>query len=185
VAGSQGLKKELTDHGFKVVNPDPYKGEIFSESAFEKAEVASDVDIVVGGYDQAFCYEGLCMAALYIQKGAKFIACNWDAVFRIGDRIMPGGGTQLAAIKVATEVEPTIVGKPHIHFFNAIREDHSLQETPLSKWLMVGDSLATDIGLGATCGIDTLLVCSGVTDEETAKATTETRPTYVFPRLYC
>ena len=42
-------------------------------------------------------------------------------------------------------------------------------QEPLSKFLMVGDSLITDMLFGNNCGIDTLLVFTGNTTEERAK----------------
>ena len=50
-----------------------------------------------------------------------------------------------------------------------MRKEHSLENAPLSKFLMIGDSLETDILFGNNCGIDTLLVTSGNIDLEKAK----------------
>ena len=61
---------------------------------------------------------------------------------------------------------------------------------PLSKFVMVGDNLETDILFGNRCGIDTCCVLSGNTSEERAKALIldgvrkseeEGMPTYVMP----
>ena len=41
-------------------------------------------------------------------------------------------------------------------------------DAPLSKFLMVGDNLKTDIKFGNNCGVDTLVVLSGNTNLEQA-----------------
>lgn len=75
------------------------------------------------------------------------------------------------------------------NIFNILREEHGLLEEPLSKFIMIGDSLITDIRFGNNCGIDTLVVLSGNTTEkkitevliEGKKNEDEGIPTYVTP----
>jgi ribonucleotide monophosphatase NagD (HAD superfamily) len=47
--------------------------------------------------------------------------------------------------------------------FDLLIKEHKLEDEPLSKFVMVGDSLETDIKFGNNCGIDTLLVLTGNT----------------------
>ena len=60
------------------------------------------------------------------------------------------------------------MGKPDAFCFDLLRKQHNVKDVPLSKWLMVGDNLETDIMFGNKCGIDSLLVLSGVTSAEKA-----------------
>ena len=55
------------------------------------------------------------------------------------------------------------MGKPDTWCFDLLRRQHNLEDVPLSKFLMVGDNLSTDVVFGNKSGIDTLLVLSGVT----------------------
>lgn len=69
--------------------------------------------------------------------------------------------------------------------FDLLREEHGLVEESLDKFLMVGDNLETDILFGSNCGIDTLLVLTGNTNEEKAKSLALHRETYEGqPTLY-
>ena len=65
---------------------------------------------------------------------------------------------------MAGGIPAKIMGKPDIYGFNLLRKQHSLENIPIDKFLMVGDNLSTDILFGNKCGIDTLLVLSGVTN---------------------
>jgi ribonucleotide monophosphatase NagD (HAD superfamily) len=57
------------------------------------------------------------------------------------------------------------MGKPNPQIFEIIKREHPhLRDKPLSKFLMVGDNLKTDIKFGNNCQIDTLVVLSGNTD---------------------
>jgi phosphoglycolate phosphatase len=61
------------------------------------------------------------------------------------------------------------MGKPNPQIFEIIIREHPrLREASLSKFLMVGDNLKTDIKFGNNCGIDTLVVLSGNTNLEMA-----------------
>ena len=52
--------------------------------------------------------------------------------------------------------------------FNILLEEHGLEGISLSRFLMVGDNLETDIKFGNNCGIHTLLVLTGNTSMEKA-----------------
>jgi ribonucleotide monophosphatase NagD (HAD superfamily) len=58
------------------------------------------------------------------------------------------------------------MGKPNPEIFDIIRSEHDfLKSADLSKFVMVGDNLKTDIRFGNICDIDTVLVLSGNTNE--------------------
>ena len=61
------------------------------------------------------------------------------------------------------------MGKPDGMCFDLLRKQHGLEQEDLSKFLMVGDNLSTDILFGNQCGIDSLLVLSGVTTPDKAE----------------
>jgi ribonucleotide monophosphatase NagD (HAD superfamily) len=81
------------------------------------------------------------------------------------------------------------MGKPNTLGFEILRKEHQIEEQPLSKFLMVGDYLRTDILFGNNCNIDTLLVLSGNTSEEEIRKVFESEnrdkdlglPTFVIP----
>jgi HAD superfamily hydrolase (TIGR01450 family) len=137
---------------------------------FSFVDIDQSVLAVVAGINYDFNYRTLCMASLYIQvNNATFIATNGDRVFpsHVPERKCPAGGSIVAAIaSQCTEgKQPLYMGKPNTQIFEIIRDEHPhLREKPLSKFLMIGDSLKTDIKFGNSCGIDTLLVLSGNTD---------------------
>ena len=57
------------------------------------------------------------------------------------------------------------MGKPSSYAFDLIRREHGLLEQPLSKFLMIGDNLQTEIKFAEINSIDSLLVLSGVTND--------------------
>jgi len=79
------------------------------------------------------------------------------------------------------------MGKPSTYLFNLIRENLGLKDEPLSKFLMTGDFLETDIVFGEKNGIDTLLVLSGNASKKTVErvciegnvSDIESKPTHV------
>ena len=157
-----------------------------------EAEIDPSVCAVIAGINYSFSYRKLCMASLYIQLNeANFIATNGDRYLttQVKDRHMPAGGSIVTSISYSTQTKPLLIGKPHTMIFDTLRKDHNLMDEPLSKFLMIGDSLLTDIKFGNNCGIDTLLVLSGNTTEAKAKEVLinkmrnedEGVPTYVSP----
>eukprot|EP00347_Sterkiella_histriomuscorum_P019459 403341554 len=199
VVGEQGLKDEMKLNGIEVVNGKNEDDEEHSDANVSMGadeigtrEVEEGVGAVVCGINYSFSYRKLCMASLYIQLNeAKFIATNIDRYLttQVKDRHMPAGGSIVNCISYGTQVQPIVIGKPQQHIFDVLREEHGLLEEPLSKFLMVGDSLITDIRFGNNCGISTLCVLSGNTTEAKIKEIfikglrneDEGVPTYISP----
>jgi ribonucleotide monophosphatase NagD (HAD superfamily) len=77
------------------------------------------------------------------------------------------------------------VGKPSDTLIDMMKTTYSVDP---STALMVGDTLQTDIAFGSKCGMDTLLVLTGVSTqealEEAMAAPHEHRhPRFVLPKL--
>jgi ribonucleotide monophosphatase NagD (HAD superfamily) len=93
---------------------------------------------------------------------------------------MPDIGAMIAFVKASTGREPDrIVGKPNRLFVEKAAERMSI---PISEMCMIGDRLYTDIALGASAGIPTILVLSGETRAEEV-AQSPYQPNYIFQNL--
>lgn len=70
-----------------------------------------------------------------------------------------GTGCLSKAVETAAQRHAQVVGKPSSFMFKCMANQFGLDP---SKCLMVGDRLDTDIMLGSTCGLKTLLSLTGV-----------------------
>ncbi|MFH1537653.1 MAG: HAD-IIA family hydrolase [bacterium] len=140
------------------------------------------VEYVVAGLDREFDYRKLTCAASAIYGGAKFIATNRDPNFPdSGGRVIPGGGSIVAAISVASGVEPLTIGKPEPLMFELMVEAVSVKREEI---LLVGDRASTDVALGRRAGVETCLVLTGVTTaEEVESLPPELTPDHVISDL--
>lgn len=59
---------------------------------------------VVVGLDTCFGFRQMCVASMYIQKGALFLGTNPDVADRVGSLLMPGTGPILSSIEKASGV---------------------------------------------------------------------------------
>lgn len=121
---------------------------------------------VVAGMDRHVTYEKLAKATLLIRAGAAFIGTNPDRSFPTPAGLVPGAGAILAALETATDVPPTIIGKP-----GPIMYQQALERlgTSAEETLAVGDRLETDILGGQNTHCKTALVLSGVSTLEQAQ----------------
>jgi len=166
--GENGLRTELEARGSIVVNDDKVS-EKSSGPAF-------DATHVVVGIDRQLTYAKLVEACLLIRAGARFIGTNPDLTFP-GDRgIVPGNGSILTALRVSTDIDPLIIGKPEPEMMvqALARMGGSAADTAV-----LGDRLDTDILGGQRAGLTTLLVLSGVTTQAQL-AHDPIQPDYVF-----
>ena len=166
--GEAGITEELEAVGMKVIT--------------EMDEPDAHIDFVVVGVDSNFHYQKLARAQRAILEGAEFIATNEDATFPIeGGSLLPGGGCMVAAVRVATSVEPFVVGKPQIYAYKKILE---FTNTPAELSVMIGDRLDTDILVGNRAGAQTVLVLTGVTSKEEAfQASGDLKPDRIIATL--
>ena len=93
---------------------------------------------------------------------------------------MPDIGSMIAMIKASTGREPDLViGKPNRIIVDMIAAELGVRAEVCA---MVGDRLYTDIALGQTAGVTTVLVLSGETSREDLDSSIF-KPDYVFDDL--
>lgn len=114
-------------------------------------------DVVLVGLDRALSYERVDRAARAVRAGARFVATNTDATYPTPEGLLPGGGAMVAAVAVASGVEPIVAGKPCEPAAAFIRERLG------PEGVMVGDRPDTDGRFAAVLGYRFALVLSGVT----------------------
>ncbi|MBW6465050.1 MAG: HAD-IIA family hydrolase [Brevefilum sp.] len=145
VVGEASLKKTLSDYGMRVVSDD-----------------VLDADVVVASLDYGLTYEKLKRASLMIQSGSDFIGTNPDVTLPTPVGLIPGAGTVIGALEIASGKKAKIIGKP----------EPALYEMALGRLnlcaddtLAIGDRLETDILGAQAAGIHTALVLSGASTD--------------------
>jgi len=135
---------------------------------------------VVLGFDTTLTYAKLWRMCDVIRAGLPFIATHADFNCPTPTGFMPDVGAMIALVRASTGREPDlVVGKPNRMFVEAAAAKLGL---PVPSLAMIGDRLYTDIALGKTSGITTLLVLSGETGPEDLE-TSPHRPDMVFADL--
>ena len=142
--GMDGLRQALLDSGFELVH------------GFKEAQYC------VVGYSNKLTYDDLKRATLAIRSGAVFIATNPDPTLPVEEGLIPGIGATLAALAAASDVKPTIIGKPHDTIVGLALERLGI---PAGVAGILGDRLDTDILGGQRAGLQTVLVLTGSNDE--------------------
>ncbi len=192
VVGGDGLVAELRDAGLE---PRPVRSATQAPGAAPQSETPqpsgipappditanSDVPVaVVVGLDVGFDYATLAAAQAAIRGGAHFIATNADATFPVEGGVLPGGGAIVAAIAVASQQEPLVIGKPHLGLARALVDEAGGDPAAV---LFVGDRLDTDIGMAAAAGMRSALVLTGVTARADLDRPGVARPDFVLETL--
>ncbi|MBN1536800.1 MAG: HAD-IIA family hydrolase [Anaerolineales bacterium] len=136
--------------------------------------------IAVLGFDTTMTYEKMWRLCDLVRAGIPYIATHGDFNCPMRNGFMPDAGAMIAFVKASTGREPDyVIGKPNRFIVDSAAEKLGL---PISQMAMVGDRLYTDIALGSTSGILTVLVLSGET-QMTDLATSSHQPNYIFPDL--
>jgi 4-nitrophenyl phosphatase len=133
-------------------------------------------DAVVVGLDREVTYARLRDAALAIRRGAQFIATNADRTLPTELGLIPGAGSVIAFLEIATDVQAHVIGKPSPDIFN-----YALARlgTPAALTAAVGDRPETDIAGGQAAGLRTIGVLTGASKTE-AFAAMQIPPDWVF-----
>ena len=146
VIGEAGLFNALYDAGISMNDVDP--------------------DYVVVGEAKSYTLETLTKATNLVLKGAKLIGANSDVSGPIENGIAPACGALVSPIEIATGKKAYFCGKPNPLM---MRTGLRLLGCHSAEAVMIGDRMDTDIISGLESGMSTVLVLSGVSDEETLK----------------
>lgn len=169
-----------------------------------------DVDSIVVGWDKGLTCRKIGTAVNYIKfhedlnrhsqnyEALPIIACSGDASGTLGTATHKGVQVKVRAVgngamadAIASCFDPPKewfdMGKPSEGLLQVLTSERSYN-IDLSKALMTGDTLSTDIVFGNRGGMSTLLVLSGVTtvdelQEELFGGDLGRIPTFVLPKL--
>ena len=153
------MKEGIKDAGFELTTENP--------------------DYVVVGLDTKLTYEKIVVATLAIQKGAHFIGTNPDKNIPTERGLLPGAGSLIRMLEIATKQKAVIIGKPEAIIMNKALEKLNLTKDEV---IMVGDNYETDIRAGIDNDIDSLLVLTGFTPKSAVNALS-IQPTFVIDSL--
>jgi len=136
-------------------------------------DTADGADAVIHGHSPDTGWRQLAEATLAVRAGAVWVATNIDPTLPTDRGPMPGNGSMVGVVRIATGLTPQVAGKPAPTLLSQAAEG---AERPL----VIGDRLDTDIEGGNAAGLPTLLVLTGVsTAREALEAVPEQRPTFV------
>lgn len=162
VVGGEGLEAALIERGLRPV---------FSAD--------DDPQAVVQGYHPTVGWERLAEGTLAVRRGVPWIASNTDLTLPSVRGILPGNGSLVAVIMLASGKVPVVAGKPELPLHR-----ESAERVGAQRPLVVGDRLDSDIEGAVRAGTPSLLVLSGVTGPaELLAAPPGRRPTYLAADL--
>jgi NagD protein len=159
VIGESGLTEAIHQVGYVVTDNNP--------------------DYVVLGETFTYHYEHITKGIRLIMDGALFIGTNPDTTGPTDKGVSPATGAMAALMQSASGKAPFFVGKPNPFM---MRSALNYLGAHSESTIMMGDRMDTDIIAGTESGMDTILVLSGVTSQESIE-TYPYRPKYVVPSV--
>ena len=121
-------------------------------------------EYVVIGEGRSYSLETLTKAVNFVLKGAKLIGANSDVSGPIENGIAPACKALVAPIEMATGKQAYFCGKPNPLM---MRTGLRLLGCHSEEAVIIGDRMDTDIIAGTESGIETVLVLSGISNENT------------------
>ncbi len=107
-------------------------------------------EAVVIAFDRSLTYEKLCRAAYFLKQGVPGFATHPDVYCPTDQPTwLPDCGAITRCLETATGVTVKVLGKPDP---GLLREAAARRGVPVSRTLMIGDRLATDIAVGVNAG---------------------------------
>ncbi len=158
--GADGMRDELLTAGLDVT----MAGEISAPMA-AGGPLAREYDAVIVGLDPDLDYQRLSVAMTAVAAGARLIATNADTRYPTAAGFLPGAGSIVAAVAIATGETPEVIGKPEPAMFRAILE---ASEVAAEHAVVVGDNPDADIVGAHRAGCAAILVLTGVADTAVA-----------------
>ena len=160
------LVEEYAAKGINLVNGDPN---------------VREADIVITSFDTSLTYEKLNIACRLIRNGAEYLSTHPDFNCPTEDGFIPDSGAIAALVTASTGKTPTYFGKPYKETVEMISEATGFAN---SEMCIFGDRLYTDIALGKSFGVTSVLVLSGETTEaDVDAALPKDKPDFAFASL--
>ena len=177
VIGADGLRQEIRAVGIAVRGADTLPGlhpppeaaaDGVDPGAMRRYLVSLDLpppaDTVVVGLDLHLTYAKIAEAQRAILAGADFVCSNRDRAYPVEGRLLPGAGTIVGAIEVATGAKALCIGKPEPFLFQeAIRRVG--KQDGLDRIVVVGDSTDYDMVAAHRVGATGVLITTGLTEK--------------------
>lgn len=192
VLGGSGIEQELHEVGYTTIGGTDKvlteNGLVFNLNHSMLTQLDNLVAAVVVGLTSSINYLALSITLQYLLKENKslpFIATNLDSTYPVKGMRLPGAGSIVETMSTASGRKPTAVcGKPNQSMMDAIKSDNPSLAINPTKGLMIGDRLNTDIKFGKEGGLDTLLVFTGIEDENSlSRVDSQSCPTYYIDQL--
>src|SRR5688500_1841536 len=160
VVGTETLENEFRERDFLLTDESP--------------------EYAILGFDTTLTYAKIWKLCDLVRAGVPYIATHPDFNCPTETGFMPDIGAMIAFVKASTGREPDlVVGKPNPLLVEKAAERVGI---PVSEMCMIGDRLYTDIALGKTAGIPTILVLSGETQADEVPMSPH-QPSYIFKNL--
>lgn len=160
VVGTTGLEEALVERGLIPVH-----------------SAEDDPQAVVQGFSPELQWRQLAEGAVAIGRGVPWVATNVDPTVPSPRGPLPGNGSLVAALRLATGAEPVVTGKP-----NPAMHLESVQRSGAKRPIVVGDRLDTDVEGANAAACPSLLVLTGVTAAaDLLAAAPALRPTFLAP----
>lgn len=121
-------------------------------------------DYVVIGEGKSYSLDTLTKATNLVLKGAKLIGANSDLTGPMENGIAPACRALIAPIELATGKHAYFCGKPNPLM---MRTGLNILGCHSAEAVMIGDRMDTDVISGMECGMSTVLVLSGVSNQNT------------------
>ncbi|KAJ1067930.1 hypothetical protein K5549_016584, partial [Capra hircus] len=171
VLGSVALAAELEAVGVSCVGvgPEPLRGD--GPGDWLDAPLEPDVRAVVVGFDPHFSYMKLTKAVRYLQQpDCLLVGTNMDNRLPLENGRFIAGPCAPGGVEMAAQRQADIIGKPSRFIFDCVSQEYGIHP---ERTVMVGDRLDTDILLGVTCGLKTILTLTGVSSLRDVKSNQE------------
>ena len=175
VIGADGLREEIRAVGIGVRDADALPGlhpppeaaaDGVDPGAMRRYLVSLDLplppDTVVVGLDLHLTYAKIAEAQRAILAGADFVCSNRDRAYPVEGRLLPGAGTIVAAIEVATGAKALCIGKPEPFLFEEAIRRAGRQD---GRVVVVGDSTDYDMVAAHRVRATGVLITTGLTEK--------------------
>jgi len=162
------LVEEYRAKGIDLINGDSEKN-------------AQSADIVITSFDTSLTYEKLNIACRLVRNGAEYLSTHPDFNCPTEDGFIPDSGAIAALVTASTGKSPTYFGKPYKETIEMIGEATGFRN---DEMCIFGDRLYTDIALGKSFGVTSVLVLSGeTTEQDVDDAMPKDKPDFAFGSL--